>query len=96
MVKEEDQVAFHQVLVAVDQTPDKLRQVYDVLEENKLKPRLVTPCKKGTTQIRRNEIIPILQIRKIHIVRTAQRNASEREGLHYQSFHEIDRLMRDE
>ena len=95
MVKEEDQVAFYQVLVAVEQEPGKLRQVFEDLKENELQPKLVTPYKKGTSLICGNEIIPVLQIRKIHIVRTAQRNAAERESLHAQSLHEIDRLNRE-
>lgn len=89
-------MAFHQVLVAVEQAPEKLRQVFEDLEENELKPKLVNPCKKGTSLVCGNEIIPILEIRMIHIARTAQRNAAEREGLHAKSLHEIDRLMRDE
>lgn len=88
-------MAFYQVLVAVEQEPNKLRQVFEDLEENELQPKLVTPYKKGTSLICGNEIIPVLQIRKIHIVRTAQRNAAERERIHAQSLHEIDRLNRE-
>ena len=88
-------MAYYQVLLAVEQEPDKLRQVFEDLEENDLKPKLVTPYKKGTSLICGNEIIPVLQIRKIHIVRTAQRNEVEREDLHTKSVREIDRLNRE-
>lgn len=88
-------MAFYQVLIAVEQEPDKLRQVFEDLDENELKPKLVIPYRKGTSLICGNEIIPILQIRKIHIVRTAQRNEVEREDLHRKSVREIDRLNRE-
>lgn len=88
-------MAFYQVLVAIEQEPDELRQVFEDLDENDLKTKLATPYKNGTSLICGNEIIPVLQIRKIHIVRTAQRNAAEREVLHAQSIKEIDRLNRE-
>ena len=88
-------MAYYQVLVAVEQEPDKLRQVFEDLEEKELKPKFLTPYKKGTSLICGNEIIPVLQIRKIHIVRTTQRNEVERENLNAKSVREIERLNRE-
>ncbi|PJK07631.1 hypothetical protein CO610_08240 [Lysobacteraceae bacterium NML95-0200] len=95
MVETEDRVAFYQVLIAVEQEPNKLRQVFEDLDESELKPKLVIPYKKGTSLICGNEVIPVSQIRKIHIVRTTHRNEVEREDLHSKSVREIDRLNRE-
>lgn len=83
------------MLVAVEQNPDDLRQVFTDLEENDLKPKLVSPYKKGTSLICGNEIIPIPQIRKIYIVRTVRSDEVERADLHAQSVREIDQFNRE-
>ena len=75
------QSAFYHVLIADGEKPDELREVFKDRDEKELKRMVVNPYKKGTSLICGNEIIPVLQIKKIYIVRTAQCNQDEREAM---------------
>ena len=86
------QTAFYHVLIADEQKPDKLRQLYVDLDEKELKQKLVKPYKKGTSLICGNEIIPVMQIQKIHIVQTAQCNKVEREAMNNRGSQSIEKL----
>lgn len=88
-------MAYYQVLVAVEQNPDDLRQVFTDLGENDLKPKLVGPHNNGTSLICGNAITPVPQIRKIQIVRTVRSDEVERADLHAQSVREVDQFNRE-
>ena len=86
------QSAFYHVLIADGEKPDELREVFKDRDEKELKRMVVNPYKKGTSLICGNEIIPVLQIKKIHIVQTAQCNKAEREAMNNTSVKTIEKL----
>lgn len=95
MSESEEQLAYYQVLVSVEQAPNEMRQVFADLAESDLKQKLLRPYRQGTSLISGNEIVPVSQIRKIHVVRTARTDEVERAELHAKSVREIDQFNRD-
>ncbi|OGT90775.1 MAG: hypothetical protein A2286_01535 [Gammaproteobacteria bacterium RIFOXYA12_FULL_61_12] len=95
MSESEEQLAYYQVLVSVEQAPNEMRQVFADLAESDLKQKLLRPYRQGTSLISGNEIVPVSQIRKIHVVRTARTDEVERAELHTKSVREIDQFNRD-
>lgn len=88
-------MAFHHVLLSLDPEPNKLRSVFVDLSENELKTKFVTPYRKGRSFVSDNEIIVLTGIRKVHIIRTDQKNETERSALHDRSLREIDEFNRN-
>jgi len=87
-------MTYHHVLVAVEHDPAKLKCVFEDLSEQELMKQFVTPYRKGQDIFSDNEIIPVSDIRKVHVVRTEQTNEVEREAINQQSLQRIDELNR--
>lgn len=85
---------FHHVLLALESEPTKLRCVLTDLTEEDLKAKFLRPYRKGQNIVCGNEVIPVSQIRKLHIVRTARDNEAERNALQEQSLKEIQEFNR--
>ena len=83
---------FHHVLLALESEPTKLRCILADLTEKDLKTKFLRPYRKGQNIVCGNEVIPVSQIRKLHIVRTARENETERSALQDRSFKEIQEL----
>lgn len=87
-------MTYHQVLIAVEHDPSKLKCLFEDLSEQNLVKYFVTPYRKGQDILSGNEIIPVSSVRKVHIVRTIQTNENEREAINQQSLQKIDELNR--
>lgn len=85
---------FHHVLLALESEPTKLRCVLTDLTEEDLKAKFLRPYRKGQNIFCGNEVIPVSQIRKLHIVRTTHENEVERSALQERSFNEIQEFNR--
>src|SRR5688572_27002879 len=84
---------FH-VLISLASAPDRLRVALSDLTEDELTNRFVKPYGRGKDLLCGNEAIPIAEVRKRHIVRTAGTEAMEREAYNVKDRARIDELNR--
>lgn len=85
---------FYHILLSLEPEPTKLRSILVNLSERELMDKFLVPYRKGKNIVCANEIIPVANIRKLHIVRTARDNESERVALQERSFKEIQEFNR--
>src|SRR6185437_9897163 len=88
-------MAFYHVLIATDQDPNGLREVFRDLTKKELKRNVVKPYRQGTSLTCGNEIIPFSRIGTIHIVETTASNEVERDAMHGRAAQEIEDFNRN-
>ena len=83
---------FYHVLISHEKEPDGLRQIFEDLDKNELEQKFLRPYRKGKSLIFGGEVVPVKQIKKVHIVRTDQCNEVERDKLLRKSIQLIEKL----
>jgi hypothetical protein len=94
-VRGQQRMPFHHVLVSVEAKTDKLRCIFSDLSEGELQAKFVSPYRKGQALVCPNEVIPISQVRKVHVVRTSRESSIELSDLQTSSYAEIQRMNRE-
>lgn len=83
---------FYHVLISHEIEPDRLRQIFEDLDENELEQKFLLPYRKGKSLICGGEVVSVKKIKKVRIVRTDQCNEVERDELLRNSKQKIDKL----
>ena len=83
---------FYHVLISQEKESDRLRRIFEDLDENELKKKFLLPYGKGKSLICGGDVFPVKHIKKVRIFRTDQCYEVERDKLLRDSIQQIEKL----
>ena len=87
-------MSYFHVVISLSDEPSRLRVIFSDLSDRDLRAQFVRPYSKGENLLCGNEIVPVADIRRRHIVRTELREHQERDKLNAKSLAEIEAINR--